>query len=242
MNSSEFYDNFISYQIKSGINDRIFNLYKRLCKIGLSHDTHILEIGCGIGTLTYLISRKVRQGLITAVDISPLSIEYAKIHLPRPNIFFYSAGILEFEPGITHFDKILLFDVLEHIPENDHENLFVKISNWMNENSLLLVNIPNPNYILYDRKHNPQALQETDQPIFTDRLASVLAMASLEIGYLETYSIWVKNDYQFLIIKKRKEFVEQLVSTERNFMEKLKGRLSREFRKLVYRYPIKIKK
>ena len=93
----------------------------------------------------------------------------------------------------------------------------------MNENSLLLVNIPNPNYIIYDQKHNPQALQETDQPIFTDRLANVLAMASLEIEYLETYSIWVKNDYQFLIIKKRKEFVEQLVSTERTFHRKIKG-------------------
>lgn len=238
MSSSEFYDNFIAYQIKSGINDRIYNLYKRLCKIGLSNDADILEIGCGIGSLTYLISRKIGQGRIVAVDISPKSIEYAKTHLARPNLFFYSAGILEFEPDIKHFDKILLFDVIEHIPEKDHENLFNKIHNWMHDNSLLLINLPNPNYILFDQKNNPGALQETDQPIFTDRLANVLASASLEIRYLETYSIWVKDDYHFLVVKKRKEFVEHLLSEERTFMERLKARISRDFRRLIYRYPV----
>lgn len=241
MSSSEFYDNFISYQIDSGINDRIYNLYKRLNKIGISSDTNILEIGCGIGVLTYLLSRKIKKGRIVAMDISQKSVEYAKTNLTQSNLDFYSSDILEFEPEFSDFDRILLFDVIEHIPEENHADLFNKISRWMNNQTLLLINLPNPNYILFDQKNNPKALQETDQPIFIDKLANVLARSSLDIDYLKTYSVWVKSDYQFLIIKKRTEFVESSISSERNLIERIKVRLSRDFRKLIYRYPVKNK-
>ncbi|MEJ0080478.1 MAG: class I SAM-dependent methyltransferase [Puia sp.] len=78
MSSAEFYDDFIGYQVKSGINDRIYLLYKRLCKSGINTNSNILEIGCGVGMMTYLISRKVRNGRIEATDISTQSIAYAK--------------------------------------------------------------------------------------------------------------------------------------------------------------------
>src|SRR5450631_2039103 len=132
MSSAEFYDDFISYQINSGINDRIYQLYKRLCRLGISSDTNILEIGCGIGTLTYLLSCKIKRGRIEAVDISKKSIEFAQSNLNRPNILFFAADILEFKPGFSGFDFLLLFDVIEHIPEEDHITLFRKISGWMN--------------------------------------------------------------------------------------------------------------
>ena len=242
MNSSEFYDNFISYQIDSGINDRIYNLYKRLCKIGISSNTNILEIGCGIGVLTYLLSRKIKKGRIEAMDISQKSIQYAKSYLRQSNLYFSSSDILKFEPEFDNFDKILLFDVIEHIPEEIHIDLFTKISTWMHDQSLLLINLPNPNYILFDQKNDPDALQEIDQPIFINKLVNVLAKASLDIEYLETYSVWVKNDYHFIVIKKRKEFVESFVSSDRSLIERFIVRLSREFRKRIYDYPVKIKR
>jgi trans-aconitate 2-methyltransferase len=239
MSVTEFYDNFISYQINSGINDRIYKLYKRLCKIGISTETNILEIGCGIGSLTYLISRKIKKGRIEAMDISQKSIEYAKTNLIRSNVYFSSSNVLEFEPSSTNFDKILLFDILEHIPEENHGILFEKISKWMNDNSLLLINLPNPNSIIFDQKIKPEVLQEIDQPIFIDKLAKVLANVSLDIEYLDTYSVWVKNDYQFYVIKKRIEYVESKLSSERNMLDKIIIRSGRILRKLIYRYPVK---
>jgi trans-aconitate 2-methyltransferase len=238
MSSSEFYDNFVSYQIDSGINDRIYSLYKRVSKIGISNHSNILEIGCGIGTMTYLLSRRIKKGSIVALDISPKSIEYAKAHLSRPNVEFLSSDILKFEPKISSFDKILLFDVIEHIPEANHVDLFEKIFKWMDNQSLLLINFPNPNYILFEQKNNPLALQEIDQPIFIDRLAGVLAKLSLEISYLKNYSVWVKDDYHFLVIKKRTEFVKKSLSADRSSIEKLKLRLSRVLRKIMYNYPV----
>lgn len=237
MSSSEFYDNFVNYQLESGINDRIYQLYKRLCKLGLSSNDKVLEIGCGIGSFTYLLSLKIKKGQIEAIDFSEKSIEFAKANLTKPNILFSSANILDYEPTYFNFDKILLFDVLEHIPEEKHLELFTKISTWMNSEAVILINIPNPNYILYDRKYNPKALQEIDQPILIHTLTRTLAKASLELEYFETYSIWVKNDYQFLRIKKKTEFKEQFLSSERNVIEKINIRLKRFLIKMIYNYP-----
>ncbi|MEJ0080479.1 MAG: hypothetical protein WDM78_05880 [Puia sp.] len=107
----------------------------------------------------------------------------------------------------------------------------------MTTGSTLLINIPNPGYVLFDRKHNPQALQEIDQPIFIDSLTKVLSEAGLCLEYFETYSVWVRGDYQFMVIKKKIEFAEHPLHHERNLIQKIAIRMAREIRRLKYKYP-----
>ena len=237
MSQATFYDNFIAYQAESGINDRIHGLYRRVCRHGLTDNSSILEIGCGIGAMTFLLLRKATKGIIEATDISPKSIEFAKKNLRAPNLKLSTADILTFEPQSKIFDRVLLFDVLEHIPLEKHSFIFQRISQWMTDESLLLINIPNPAYILYDQRHSPQTLQETDQPVFIPGLSAALESASFDIIFLETYSVWVKEDYQFMVVRKRKEFREQLLINNRNLFEKGITWLSRKWRKLRYPYP-----
>ena len=237
MSSPDFYDNFLSYQVRSGINDRIYSLYKRLKKSGLHTNSSVWEIGCGIGSLTYLILGKVKRGNIEAIDISPKSVAYAEAYLNRPNVVFTACDVFDYKPRNASFDKILLFDVLEHIPEKNHESLFKKIYNYMTEESQLLINLPNAGYILYDKKHNPAALQETDQPIYIENLVGSLSRASLEIMSLETSNIWMKNDYQFFSVRKKRDFKEALLSNDHSLFRKVFIRFKREWRKIIYRYP-----
>ena len=237
MSSAEFYDNFIAYQVKSGINERIVGLYKRLCRTGIHSNSSVLEIGCGIGTLTWLLLRRIGKGTIEAMDLSPQSIEFAKKYLRVPNLFLSAADILQFEPRSREFDRILLFDVIEHIPVEKHELLFQRLSQWMHDDSLLLINIPNPGYILYDQKNNPGVLQEIDQPVYIAPLATALASASLDIVKVETWSVWVRDDYQFYTVKKKKDFEEHFLSRDRNFLQKGIAWLQRRWRKMIYRYP-----
>ena len=240
MSSAKFYDHFIKNQVESGINDRIYGLYHRLSKMGLQENSTILEIGCGIGTFTYLLTRKVKNGRIEATDISPLSIAYLNKNLSRPNLFTFAGDILQLEPTAKLFDFVLLFDVIEHIPLEDHAALFSRISQWMHDDSSLLINIPNPGYILFDQKNNPSALQEIDQPVFPEQLATVLAAAGLDMEQFETYSVWVKNDYHFMVVRKRKEFEEKILSKERNIFQKSIVWVGRKWRKIIYRYPPKL--
>jgi cyclopropane fatty-acyl-phospholipid synthase-like methyltransferase len=207
--------------------------------LGLNNNSTVLEIGCGIGALTYLLAKSIKQGKIEATDLSPKSIEYVKKNLTQDNLLLYAGDILQLKPTNSSFDFILLFDVIEHIPQENHGALFSKVSGWMHKESHLLINIPNPLSIIYDQKHNPAALQEVDQPIFIDALAAQLNKAGLDIQQFETYGVWAKNDYQFFVIKQRADFVEEIISSKRNFFQKIAARSKRELRKMIYRYPVK---
>lgn len=237
MSSASFYDNFIDYQVKSGINDRIYGLYEKTGRYGLSSNTTILEIGCGIGTLTYLLLKKVTAGKIEAIDISPKSVDYAEAHLKAANVFFTAADILQFTPQQQSFDRILLFDVLEHIPLEQHGRVFERISRWMHADSLLLINIPNPAAILYEQQHNPAGLQETDQPVYIGPLAAGMEAAAIDILSVETYDVWQKEEYQFIVARKRRDFDPAPLSEKRNFFQKGCKWLGRKWKKMRYPYP-----
>ena len=237
MSAKEFYDNYVTYQVESGINDRIYSLYKRLSKIGIPSNINVLEIGCGIGRITYLLSKKIKTGSIEAMDLSPKSIEYAQKHLKQHNLSFYASDIFDFSPKNKPYDWILLFDVLEHIPAETHDDLFLKLSSWMKEGSQIIINLPNADYTLYDQKNNPDALQEIDQPIYIEQLISSFAKASLALDYFETYSVWVQNDYHFIVVKKKEPFTEKSLNQERNLFDKIALRINRVLRKVKYNFP-----
>jgi cyclopropane fatty-acyl-phospholipid synthase-like methyltransferase len=235
-NSANFYDEFNAESAKSPINDRIIGLYKKILAHGLAPDSVNLELGCGPGKLTYLLSKKIKDGIIEATDISPRSVEIAQSKVKNPNVHFNVCDVLDYKPINPSFDNIFLFDVIEHIPENNHPDLFSRIDKWMTNDSSLLINIPNPNYILFARKYRPESLQEIDQAITLDNLSKSILDAGLEISFFETYSIWSEDDYQFMIIKKQKPYIEKLLSNQRNIFQKASARIIREYRKLRYRY------
>ena len=235
--SSKYYDNFLSYQIESGINDRIYHLYQRVKKLGLRSGSSVLEIGCGIGSLTSLLSKKIKHGNYEAMDASQKSIDFAEKHLRNSKLALTACDVLEYTPIHQPFDFILMFDVMEHIPKENYELLFSKISGWMNDQSILVINIPNPEYILYDQRNQPDVLQEIDQPVYIDRLLTVGKNTLLDLSYFETYSIWVKNDYQFLILKKHSAFKEVKMAETKTVLEKTLNRLKREWKNHRYTYP-----
>jgi len=239
MSTPEFYDNFITYQIESGINDRIYSCYKRMKKHGIDNNSSVLEIGCGIGVLTYLLSRKIKNGTIESLDLSEKSVDYASKHIRQKNISFSASNIFDFSPKKEQFDFVTLFDVIEHVPLERHSELFSKISGWMHEESTLLINLPNPEYILFDQKNQPEVLQEMDQAVFLSDLSSVFQSSGLEIVSFDTYGIWTKEDYQFFIIKKKTPFKEVLISNERSFLQKAITKFKREWRKFYFRFPKK---
>jgi ubiquinone/menaquinone biosynthesis C-methylase UbiE len=65
-----FYDDFVEKQKKISINKRHYSILDILEKTNLSSHYNVLEIGCGIGTFTTLLSTKIIEGQIVAMDIS----------------------------------------------------------------------------------------------------------------------------------------------------------------------------
>ncbi|MDP4250058.1 MAG: class I SAM-dependent methyltransferase [Bacteroidota bacterium] len=232
----EFYDGYVPVQQNSGINDRIHGLYKRLLKAGLNTHSRVLELGCGIGSMTYLLSRTVKKGFIESVDISPESIAFAQQRIRQSNISLTTGNILHYIPKQSKFDFITLFDVIEHIPMENHKDLFKNISRYTDEETRILINIPNPDYIEYDIQNQPQLLQVIDQPVPLDSIVNQLKANRLNLVFFENYSVWVEQDYQFFIIHKAKAFTEIRLSDHRNLFSKAKKKCERIFIKWKYPY------
>ena len=150
---SQFYDQFSERQIKIGVNERLIFLFKQLKKLGLTKKSKILELGCGVGAFTYLLSKKLKKGYIEAVDLSEKSIENAQKNIQKNNVQLFVGDVVHYQPQESDFDFITLLDVIEHIPIEEHFNLFKNISTYISEKSLLLINIPNPEYIKYLHQH-----------------------------------------------------------------------------------------
>ena len=95
-----------------------------LIKSGLRKDSVVLEVGCGVGTLTVLLNKFLSKGKLVATDISDESIEKAKKRIPNSNkIDFFVTDMKDFSYS-QKFDFIVLPDVLEHIPIDQHKELF----------------------------------------------------------------------------------------------------------------------
>lgn len=86
-----------------------------ILKAGISSKQNILDIGCGIGTLSAEMAKINSQATITGVDISNKFIEYAKAHIldTRVNFVQSSADNLPFPDN--SFDFVVCRFLLEHV-------------------------------------------------------------------------------------------------------------------------------
>lgn len=232
---SQFYDDFVEAQVNTGANERLISLYKRLFEMGLKSDSSVLELGCGVGVFTRLLARRVKKGVIEAVDLSEKSIETARKQLEdKDNILLTAADVVKYCPKNRNFNFVTLMDVIEHIPLSQHANLFRQISTYTDENSLVCINIPNPEYIEYVREHEPEKLQIIDQSVQLLPLLQHLEGVGFEMIFFEKYSIWVREDYHFMVFRKRCPFSVRQLKDKRKFSEKVINKIERNIDKLRY--------
>lgn len=201
---SDFYNTYSKKQLNAGIHHRHLAIQRWLEKFNMSKSDDALEIGCGVGTQTQLILEYLNPtAKLTAIDISKKSIELAKNKLSRfKNLELIAADIIELD--ITgNFETIILPDVIEHIPIEQHFNLFKKLSNLLSNTGFILIHIPHPNYLEWVTKNKPNELQVIDNPIYTDNLLKNIYPNNLYISYLESYSIFnTPADYQVIVLIK----------------------------------------
>jgi trans-aconitate 2-methyltransferase len=205
LSSAEFYDDYADRQVRVGINDRHRAIGQWLKRFGLEPGMEVLELGCGVGTVTELIAEVLTDtGKLLAVDFSPTSIEAARRRLgAHRNVELQAGDIVELELDRT-FDVVVLADVIEHIPLEQHLKLFANVRRWLRDTGWVLVHIPNPFFLEWCRRHRPDLLQELDQPIFTESLVASTQPNDLYVRYLNTYSIWVpEGDYQVILLRPR---------------------------------------
>ena len=136
------------------------------------------------------------------VDISPQSIELAnRLTLKYSNAFF-EVRDLTTDVINRKFDVIVLPDVIEHIPFDLYPSLFSNLNKMMSDNAYIFIHIPHPNYLEWLIHCGSYDLQIIDQPVYTNKLLSIVYPIGFYIHYLSSYSVYSENcDYQVIILK-----------------------------------------
>ncbi len=210
-----FYDDFSEFQLNSGLHERHYLMHEKLIEIGMNKDSSLLEIGAGVGMITSLIRKTITSGSVLVNDISPKSIQLNKKLNNQSNLKFVAGDIVEMDLE-TKYDFITMFDVLEHIPIEQHEHLFSKFKTLLKPNGIIFINIPSPECLRYLLENKPTEVQVIDQPLPADLIFKNIYSNGLILDSFKTYDIWHKNEYQMMFIKHAYNWEPILIPVKKN--------------------------
>ncbi len=221
-----YYDDFINHQEKIGISTRQRIIAKNVKKIGVKKNSNILEIGCGIGTVSKLLIDMIPNGKFVGCDISPKSITYAKQFNPNNNATFIVTDMSDFTHDLK-FDLVVFPDVLEHIPVDQHFRLFENVAKVCSSNAKWYINIPEPHALNYIRENKPELLQIIDQSLSMQDLLNNSYPHGFVVESIIPYSIHMSSPNYLKIIFTNNPKVEKLtlrnkfVNIWQNFTSKI---------------------
>jgi SAM-dependent methyltransferase len=110
-------------------------------QFALEHIQHgrILDIACGVGYGTKLLSAADVIQETIGVDISVDAIEYARSHYGHGGIKFVAADALEFTDA-SGFENIVSIETIEHVP--DPLGLLAHLTSLLKPNGILIGSVP----------------------------------------------------------------------------------------------------
>ena len=98
----------------------------------------ILDLGCGYGLVSHLVSVSNPERSVLGVDLSSRRIEVArKSGDHRENVEFHAADISEIQT--PQCDAVLMIDVLYMIPYQDHERILVRCYENLRDGGILII-------------------------------------------------------------------------------------------------------
>jgi cyclopropane fatty-acyl-phospholipid synthase-like methyltransferase len=232
----KYYNQYTTRQRNAGINQRHKSIMNKAVSLGLEPNHSVLEIGCGIGTLTQLLVEYLKYGMIYSVDISDESIRIAKEVLgyhENLKLEVYDATIFSLD---KQFDVIILPDVLEHIPIEYHAQMFQNLSKMLKTEGFIYIHIPNPYYLEWCHCYSQKSLQIIDQPIYLETMLENMKNTDLYLFYEKTYSIWIQGgDYTHRVLRKKQPL------TFDSFTPNIHNEYSNIFFKIINRFKLYFK-
>lgn len=107
----------------------------------LNGANRVLDIGCGIGSYTYLVDRNNTVG----IDLDLKALNIAKLYCTNSNFILASVQYLPFREEV--FDVVCMWEVMEYIEKKTESNAVREVYRILNSNSFLLLSAPNSHLI-----------------------------------------------------------------------------------------------
>ena len=108
----------------------------------LADGQHILELGCGWGSLSLWLAEKYPRAKITGVSNSKTQKEYIDTQARKrglANLRILTCDINTFDIAPAQFDRVVSIEMFEHL--KNYQRLLANIARWLKPRGLLFVHI-----------------------------------------------------------------------------------------------------
>ena len=116
----------------------------------------------------------------------------------------------------------------------NHNLLVENIVNCMKNNTKLLINLPSAESIEFDRAFQPEQLQIIDNALYPKYVVELFENYGLRLNFFETYSVWVRNDYDFYCFKIKNNFENKSVDINKTLVEKIMKKIKSKIVKQTF--------
>ncbi len=189
-------------------------------KDNISKNSFVLEVGCGEGYGTSLISQNVKK--IIGLDIDRNTIAHALKKYGAENCVFriYDGVKIPYEDN--YFDAVISFQAIEHI--RDDINYISEIYRVLKRNGIFIITTPNKTYrlSLYQKPWNKFHIRE----YYPHELKNILKNKFSDI---KMYGIYGSEEVQLIEIERVKK-IKQDIS--------IRSLIPKNFKKLI---PVQVK-
>jgi 2-polyprenyl-3-methyl-5-hydroxy-6-metoxy-1,4-benzoquinol methylase len=186
-----FYDSFWAGH---GYNESSDSMRARVLKHYIDNaDINVLDAGCGVGSLTNLISQICPKNLIVGMDISRKACKIAHQLTTNKNVGFVAADLahLPFKP--SSFGFVAFSEVIEHVPSQERAKVVSELHSVISSHGYLFLTMPNPLHIViflrqvlnwFSQKHITLSDQIYDNPPTLKSLYRLLRASEFRIMFL----------------------------------------------------------
>src|ERR1019366_3972712 len=146
--------------------------------VRLARGKRVLDAGCGAGYGSAELADVAES--VTAIDIAPEAVEYARAHYALPNLAFEQASCIELPFADGAFDLVVAFEVIEHL--ENWRGFLQEVRRVLAPSGQLIVSTPNRLYYTESRgPHgaNPFHVHEFDFDEFTRELREFFPYVSM---------------------------------------------------------------
>jgi SAM-dependent methyltransferase len=143
----------------------------------LASDYRVLEVGCGTGNVLRVLESVCVDGVVIGMDLFSQGLQYASQRTSCPLV----QGNMHSPPFGAKFDLIGLFDVLEHL--SDDERVLLDLHTMLAPGGILLLTVPAHSSLwsYFDEASHHRRRYEPDE------LESRLFHAGYQVEYLTQY-------------------------------------------------------
>ena len=196
-----YYDAHVSGKLRGFVegNARVEWAWSTIAQHAGNLPARILEIGCGIGDLSWRFSRMWPQSHVVGVDVSRRSLKIARKLFNDPRITFREGPLVRGHLDGS-FDLIVLVDVYEHIAAGDRRELHSAIADLLAENGRLILAFPTPRHLAWLRANTPDEIQPIDEDITFDVIAQLARDTRADVLVYKEIGVWHDGDYAHAVL------------------------------------------